>query len=176
MLAFLPTSSVQLLSTARACGNAWPFNATQCATGHQRLCMSYLSFLSWSAGAGAIQPSTPELDFGPEDATLNEVSPPQSVTFTNQASSPVQILSAMAAPPCGIPGSLVTLSRPANPGGVPGLQVVTGLNLAPPSIQYVCDVDITSQKANFQIISDGCSGTLLARQSCRQPVMPHAAA
>jgi hypothetical protein len=162
---FLPTSSVQLPSPPALAGTL-TVQCPQCATVTNDSNELFIVPIT-GLGASAIQPSTPELDFGPEDATLNEVSPPQSVTFTNQASSPVQILSAMAAPPCGIPGSLVTLSRPANPGGVPGLQVVTGLNLAPPSIQYICDVDITSQKPNFQIISDGCSGTLLTpRQSC----------
>jgi hypothetical protein len=121
-------------------------------------------------GESAIQPSTPELDFGPEDATLNEVSPSQSVTFTNKGSSPVQILPAMATPPCGSPGSNPTLFRPSSPGTVPGIQVVTNTinqSSSNTSIQYQCDLDIKSQKPNFDIVSDGCSGTLLApQQSC----------
>jgi hypothetical protein len=118
-------------------------------------------------GESAIQPSTPELDFGPEDATLNEVSAPQSVTFTNQGNSPVQILPAMATPLCGSPGLPVNMIRPSSPGTIPGIQVVTGLSTFSSSIQYVCDLDIKSQKPNFRIVSDGCSGTLLTpQQSC----------
>jgi hypothetical protein len=126
-------------------------------------------------GVSAIQPSTPELDFGPEDASLNEVSQPQSVTFTNQGNSAVQILPAMATPPCGTSvGAVVDLPRPAAPGTVPGLQVVVGSpSNNPPTflpshtVSYVCDIDQQSQKANFQITSDGCSGTLLMpQQSC----------
>jgi hypothetical protein len=118
-------------------------------------------------GESAIQPSTPELDFGPEDATLNETSPPQSVAFTNQGTAPVQILPAMATPPCGSPGLPVNMIRPSSPGTIPGVQVVTGLNPFSSSIQYVCDLDIKNQKPNFTIVSDGCSGTLLTpQQSC----------
>lgn len=124
-------------------------------------------------GTSAIQPSVPELDFGPEDASLNEMSEPQSVTFTNQSNSPIQILPAMTAPPCGKLGFAVTLPRPATPGSVPGLQVVQGLP-NPPSltsssqtITYACDLDQQSQKPNFQIVLDDCSGTLLnPQQSC----------
>jgi hypothetical protein len=123
-------------------------------------------------GESAIQPSTPELDFGPEDATLNEVSTSQSVTFTNQGNSPVQILPAMATPPCGSPGLPVNMIRPSSPGTIPGIQVVTGLNTSSSSIQYVCDVDIKNQKPSFRIVSDGCSGTLLMpQQSCTVAVV-----
>ena len=118
-------------------------------------------------GMSAIQPITPELDFGAEDASLSEVSPAQSVTFTNRGSSPVQILPAMTTPPCGSPGLPVNMIRPSSPGTIPGIQVVTGLNGTPPLIQFVCDVDIKSQKPSFKIVSDGCSGTLLIpQQSC----------
>jgi len=132
-------------------------------------------------GLSAIQPSTPELDFGPEDASLNEVSQPQSVTFTNQGNSAVQILPAMTTPPCGTSiGAVVDLPRPAAPGTVPGLQVVVGSpSNNPPTflssshtVSYVCDIDQQSQKANFQIASDGCSGTLLMpQQSCSVAVV-----
>jgi hypothetical protein len=126
-------------------------------------------------GTSAIQPSTPEIDFGAEDASLNEASPPQSVSFTNQSFAPVQILPAMVNPPCGSPGKQVFLPRPAIAGSVPGIQVVTNLlTLASPTIQYACDIDQTSGTANFQIVpnSDTCSGTLLApRQSCSLSVI-----
>jgi hypothetical protein len=122
-------------------------------------------------GESAIQPSTPELDFGPQDAALNESSPPQSVAFINQSSAPIQILPAMATPPCGSPGSQPTLFRPSSPGTIPGVQVVVGSSLtffnSGATIQYACDLDVNSQKPNFRIVSDGCSGTLLLpQQSC----------
>lgn len=121
-------------------------------------------------GTSAIQPSTPELDFGAEDATLKEVSPPQSVSFSNQGGSPIQILPAVTNPPCGSPGQSVLLPRPPTAGSVPGIQVVTGsITLFPPTVQFICDVDATSGKANFQIVpgSDMCSGAMLAPgQSC----------
>jgi hypothetical protein len=51
-------------------------------------------------------------------------------------------------------------------GSVPGIQVVTGA-IGSPAISYVCDVDQTSQKPNFKIMSDSCSGVSLApQQSC----------
>jgi hypothetical protein len=123
-------------------------------------------------GLSAIQPSTPELDFGAEDATLMEVSQPQTITFTDQGNSAVQILPAMSTPPCGAPGQIVTLPRPATPGVVSGLQVVATLPIPPtlipgPTIQYVCDIDRQSLKPNFQIVQDDCSGTLLnPQESC----------
>ena len=126
-------------------------------------------------GLSAIQPSTPELDFGAENAADaggagGEVSLPQSVSFINNGRAPVQILPATN-PVCGpSPGrAAAQLPRPATPGAVPGFQVVTGVSSAPSpnTIQYVCDVDQTSGKANFQITSDNCSGAVLApRQSC----------
>ena len=127
-------------------------------------------------GLSAIQPSTPELDFGAENAAdMNgaggEVSLPQSISFINQGAAAVQILP-VTSPVCGLRpgGSQVFLPRPATPGAVPGLQVVTGvitLVNTPPSpttVQYTCDVDLVSSKANFQITSDNCSGTVLAPQ------------
>lgn len=123
-------------------------------------------------GVSAIQPSTPELDFGAEDATLKEVSQPQTVTFTNQGNSAVQILPALSAPPCGTPGQIVTLPRPASPGNVSGLQMVSDLPIPPtvitgPTIQYVCDIDQQSQTPNFQMVQDDCSGTTLnPQESC----------
>ncbi|MGH9499523.1 MAG: hypothetical protein ACRD3L_10315 [Terriglobales bacterium] len=130
-------------------------------------------------GVSAIQPSTPELDFGAEtaadkDGSGGEMSLPQSVSFTNLGASSVLILPAVT-PVCGaIPGrSAVTLPRPAVAGTIPGFQVVTNtLSLisnpaAPNTVQYTCDVDLTSDKPSFQITSDNCSGALLTpRQSC----------
>jgi hypothetical protein len=117
-------------------------------------------------GLSAIVPSTPELDFGAE--ALSETSPQQSVSFTNQGNSPVQILPALSTPPCGSPGQAVFLPRPLTAATVPGLQVVTGaISQAETTITYVCDSDLTSKQPNFRITADSCSGVLLApQQSC----------
>jgi hypothetical protein len=132
-------------------------------------------------GLSAIQPSTPELDFGAENAPTQsgaggEVSLPQSLSFVNTGTAPVQILPATN-PVCGLsPGrSTVQLPRPATPGTLPGFQVVTGgatttLVTNPPSpntVQYICDVDQTTHRPDFQITLDDCSGAFLApQQSC----------
>jgi hypothetical protein len=124
----------------------------------------------------AIQPSTPELDFGAETAADangagGEASLPQSVSFTNQGTSPVQIL------PATNQVCVSPLPRPAVPGAVPGFQVITNNNLGlggtPLTVQYICDLDqgIGGQggtnKPSFQITSDNCSGTVLVpQQSC----------
>src|SRR5262249_28004425 len=75
-------------------------------------------------GLSAIQPSTPELDFGSE--SLNgQGSAPRSVSFTNLSNAPIQILPPVNPAPCGSPAGVVTLTRPLVPGTVPGIQVVT---------------------------------------------------
>lgn len=117
-------------------------------------------------GLSALEPSTPEVDFGAE--AISETSAAQAVSFTNQGLSPVLILPPLSAPPCGSPGHPVLLPRPLTPGSVPGLQVVTSA-IAPtgPTISYVCDIDLVSNHPNFQITADDCSGTLLTpQQSC----------
>ncbi|MFY9976795.1 MAG: choice-of-anchor D domain-containing protein, partial [Candidatus Sulfotelmatobacter sp.] len=65
-----------------------------------------------------------------------------------------------------IKGSL-TLIRPLTPGEISGLQVDSAItaDAAQETIQYSCDSDLTSEKPNFQISADGCSGTLLTPQS-----------
>jgi len=123
-------------------------------------------------GLSAITAFPAELDFGSE--ALSEKSLPQSITFTNQGLSPVQIL-----PPsntaCGAPNQIVQLQRPIMPGTVSGLQVVENGNGFPilagdPSLStvtYACDLDPVSNQPNFQISNDHCSGTTLApQQSC----------
>jgi hypothetical protein len=113
-------------------------------------------------GLSAIIPSLPELDFGAE--ALTETSAPQMLSFTNQGANPVQILPAFNSPCVNPPnGGVLTLPRPATPGAVAGLQVVTG-HISPnvSTISYNCDSDLTSNQPNFQISADGCSGTLLA--------------
>ena len=114
-------------------------------------------------GLSLIKPSTAELDFGAE--SVGESSLPQTLTFTNQGLSSVQILP--PATPCSTQ-AVQTLPRPLVPGAVPGLQVVTGtINPNVNTINYVCDSDLTSTSPNFQISSDTCSGrTLAPLQSC----------
>lgn len=118
------------------------------------------------AGVSLVRPSTPEIDFGSE--ALSESSLPQLLSFTNNGSSPVQILPGMASPPCGKPNQPVLLPRPLIAGAVPGIQIVTGsISLAGSTVAYTCDVDPTSDQPNFQITDDTCSGALLApQQSC----------
>lgn len=117
-------------------------------------------------GVSIVVPSTPEIDFGAE--AVSEASLPQPLSFTNTGTGPVQILPGMASPPCGKPNQSVLLPRPLVPGGVPGLQVVTGsISLPGSTVAYTCDVDPNSKLPNFQITADTCSGTLLApQQSC----------
>ncbi len=116
-------------------------------------------------GLSAIQPSTPELDFGSQ--SLNGPgSAPQSVSFTNVSNAAVQILPA-ANPNCGQPNQSVIFPRPLVPGTVPGIQAVTQIGAQAPTITYVCDVDPISGNAAFPITSDTCTGALLAPfQSC----------
>ncbi len=117
------------------------------------------------SGLSALVPSTPELDFGAE--ALGEASPPQPLSFTNQGTSPVQILPALNTP-CVNPatGGVLTLIRPPAPGLLAGLQVDTGnISQNVSTINYNCDSDLTSKLSNFQISGDDCSGTLLMPQS-----------
>jgi hypothetical protein len=112
-------------------------------------------------GFSALAPSTPELDFGSE--ALTETSVPQTLSFTNQGTTPIQILPALATPCVNPAVGVLTLQRPIAPGEVSGLQVDTG-NIIPngSTINYNCDSDLTSTLPNFQISADNCSGTLLA--------------
>ena len=119
----------------------------------------------------AIQPSTPELDFGAQ--AVSEKGPPQMLTFTNQSVNPVQILGGT---PCvNSVNGINVLPRPLQFGSpVPGLQVVVNGNAGLPNItpdfnfgtiDYFCDIDAGSSLPNFQISGDTCSGTLLAPQA-----------
>ncbi len=112
-------------------------------------------------GFSAIIPSTPELDFGAEG--VGETSAPQTLTFTNQGTSAVQILPSLGSPCVNPPIGVLTLPRPLVPGSVGGLQVDTAA-ITPngSTINYNCDSDLTSKLPNFQISADSCSGTLLA--------------
>lgn len=123
-------------------------------------------------GASAIQPSTPELDFGAQ--ALSQASAPQVLTFTNYSPKPVQILGGL---PCTNPGGfgVNTLPHPLQSNSpVAGLQVVANgsgsfFNISPNfgsgSIDYVCDSDSGASQPNFQLSADTCSGTLLAPQA-----------
>jgi len=120
------------------------------------------------SGVSAIEPSTPELDFGAE--ALSQGSLPQSLTFTNRSTHPVQILG--SAPCVNNPpaNGQNTLPRPLQSNSpVAGLQVVSN-DLVPitpngSTIDYRCDSDPNSLLPNFQISSDTCTGTLLASQA-----------
>jgi hypothetical protein len=118
-------------------------------------------------GMSALVSSTPELDFGAQ--ALGQHSPPQSVSFLNQADHPVQILPYVGSPCVNPDVGVLTLPRPLAPGkGISGFQVLTPSitpNVA--TIDYLCDSDLTSKLPNFQISADNCSGRVLAPQeSC----------
>ena len=123
-------------------------------------------------GLSAIQPSTPELDFGAEEQ-LNppEASSPQTLSFTNTSAFPLQILGSAPCtnPPKGqnqLPHPLLVSSP------VAGLQVVSNgsgsiLPITPDgtTITYNCDSDTGTSLPNFQISGDTCTGTVLASQA-----------
>jgi hypothetical protein len=121
-------------------------------------------------GASAIEPSTPELDFGAE--ALSESSPSQSLSFTNFSGNPVQILN--SAPCLNPPQGQLTLPHPLqDTSPVGGLQVVSnglasigniGVAANNSTITYNCDSDSGTLRPNFQISSDTCVGSLLAYQ------------
>lgn len=123
-------------------------------------------------GVSAIQPSTPELDFGSE--AVSQVSLAQLLTFTNQSANPVQVLSST---PCVNPSSngSNTLPHPLQSNSpVGGLQVVANgsgsvANITPNfslnTVTYRCDSDSGTSMPNFQISADTCSGSLLGPQA-----------
>jgi hypothetical protein len=130
-------------------------------------------------GMSALQPSTPELDFGAENPLdPQESSIPQTLTFTNSSANRVQILGSA---PCLNPTFngktlLNKLPRPLNLGSaVAGVQVVANYSplgaITPDelyyTVQYDCDSDTVSKLPNFAISLDTCTGTDLAsQQSC----------
>ena len=119
-------------------------------------------------GLSALQPSTPELDFGAEEQlSPPEASLPQMLSFTNMSANPVQILG--RAPCLYRAKGQNTLPRPLTATSpIAGLQVVAnGSGILPinpdnNTIQYNCDSDPGTMLPNFQISSDTCTGTLLA--------------
>jgi hypothetical protein len=116
------------------------------------------------SGLSSITPSTAELDFGAE--ALGESSLPQLLSFTNHSPNPVQILGSMPClnnPPVGGTNVLPRPLQTSSP--VAGLQVVYNISPDSTTVSYSCDSDPTSLKANFQISSDTCTGTLLASQA-----------
>jgi hypothetical protein len=124
-------------------------------------------------GLSAVQPSTPELDFGAEEP-LNppEASLPQMLSFTNNSPNPVQILGSA---PCLNQSAFgpLTLPAPRQERPVAGLQVVSNdvyqitpdSGTTPFTILYRCDSDPKTKLPNFQISLDTCTGTLLAPQT-----------
>ncbi len=126
-----------------------------------------------------IQPATPELDFSAEEQLAPpEASTPQTLSFVNTSTNPVQILGRAACTNPG-PGQFLTLPAPRQSQAVAGLQVVcnslgctadnSSISVAvgftsPPTIQYNCDSDSDTSLPNFQISSDTCTGATLAPQ------------
>src|SRR5262249_54156171 len=129
-------------------------DAPSSADGNTRFAVPIKGF-----GMSLVQPSVPELDFG--SVPPGQTSLPQDVTFTNQGQQPVQILPALSTP-CGDPLQRVTLPRPLAPGVVSGFQIVTTAEPSVPTIDYVCDSDLTTKLPNFQLTGDNCSGVTLA--------------
>ena len=120
-------------------------------------------------GMSAIQPSTPELDFGAE--ALSQASAPLLMSFTNDSAAPVQILGSA---PCVNPSANGSnlLPHPLQASSpVGGVQVVSNdialISPNGPTIQYRCDRDPNSSLSNFQISADTCTGALLQpQQAC----------
>lgn len=126
-------------------------------------------------GLSAIQPSTREIDFGAEEQfNPPESSLPQSISFTNTSTNPVQILGPA---PCVNPlkGPLILPAPRQASSSVAGVQVVgqqPGVNnpiaayfgATAPTISYNCDSDSGTSQPNFQVSSDTCTGSLLAPQ------------
>lgn len=126
---------------------------------------------STGVAQSALQPSVHELDFGAEEqVNPPEASVPQTLSFTNVSSSPVQILGQAA---CTNPlhgQNLLPHPLLAN-SPVAGLQVVSNGSGSLPitangdTINYNCDSDASTKLPNFQISEDTCTGSLLAAQA-----------
>jgi hypothetical protein len=125
-------------------------------------------------GLSAIEPSTPELDFGAEEQ-LNppEASLPQMLSFTNNSGYPLQILGrAVCVNQTATSHTTLPSPRLAN-SPVAGLQVVSNdvyqitpdPGTTPPTVFYRCDSDPGTKLPNLQISADTCTGTLLAPQA-----------
>jgi hypothetical protein len=117
------------------------------------------------AGLSFVQPSVKEIDFGAE--AVGEASLPQSLSFTNQSSYPVQIVGPRSSA-CQFSQNPSTLPNPVtNNGAVAGLQVVSNFNYVagpPPLLKYNCDADQKTEHPNFQISADTCTGANLPPQ------------
>lgn len=131
-------------------------------------------------GASALVPSTSELDFGAEQQPSlsgagGEASLPQTLSFTNNGGSPVQILGSAPCTNQSINSHNTLPSPRLATSPVAGLQVVSNdvyqiladPNATPVTITYRCDSDPQSSQPNFQISSgtDTCTGTTLAPQA-----------
>ncbi len=115
-------------------------------------------------GVSAIVPSTSELDFGAEEQ-LNppEASLPQTLSFTNNSGSPLQILGSAPCTSGGkLPHPLLLSSQVAGlqvVGSPPG--VANAIAADGSTITYNCDSDPGTSLPNFQISADTCTGTVL---------------
>jgi hypothetical protein len=128
-------------------------------------------------GLSAIQPSTPELDFGAEEQfNPPEASLPQTLSFTNYGANPVQILGRAL---ClnQTSRSHNTLPSPRSSSSpIAGLQVLSNdvyqitpdPGTTPATIFYRCDSDAGTSLPNFQISSDTCTGSTLYQPGSSQ--------
>jgi hypothetical protein len=117
-------------------------------------------------GLSFVQPSTPQLDFGAE--AIGETSPAQLLNFTNNGTTPVQILPQATCVNSSF-GQFHTLPHPLeDPGSaVAGLQVVSNLrqDTNNSTIDYSCDTDPNTLLPDFRISADTCSGMLIEPQA-----------
>jgi hypothetical protein len=116
-------------------------------------------------GVSFVEPSTPQLAFSAE--AFGESSPSQTLYFTNDGVTPVQILPAAACVNSTL-NQYHTLPHPLVQGStVAGVQVVSNIrqDTNNSTIDYSCDDDPNTQRPNFQISADTCSGTLLQPQA-----------
>ncbi len=120
-------------------------------------------------GLSALVASPQELDFGQEDPNAGEQSDPQTVSFTNQAPYPVQILPSAS---CGSYVNSSVLPDPLVPGAASGLQVVVveGFN----SLRPLNLCDAPPPNSDFPFVVDNCSGlTLQPQQVCTVSIAYH---
>jgi hypothetical protein len=134
----------------------------------------------------AILPSTGELDFGSE--AVGEVSPPQTLTFTNDSPNPVQVLpgantcntlSQLTLPSplklgSSIPGFNFSLAGfqvdrigfPADPitHNAATITPVLATPTSPATVIFFCDFDSQSRQTNFQIAPPPASTCLGSSQ------------
>lgn len=116
-------------------------------------------------GASFVQPSSAQLAFGAE--AFGESSSPQTLSFTNNGLTPIQILGTATCVNSSL-SQFHMLPHPLVQGStVAGVQVVSNVRQDTNSstIDYSCDYDPNTLQPNFQISGDTCSGMLLQPQA-----------